>query len=504
MHAASGISWDSLEAMGVPPHNASDLLLAVRGLWGKEFNLDAFLQLLVDQVARRLDADRGTLYLLDAPRGELFSRAAHLPEISEIRLKLGQGVAGQVALEGVPVRVPDPKNAPHFFAEIDRMTGYQTHSLLAVPLRGAQQEVFGVLQVLNRRGGAGFDDEDTGRLVEAADGVSRALQATSLYPELRRARLQPRAPVSYFFNNIVGESAPMRALYRTLQKAAASDATVLLRGESGTGKELFARALHVNSARRDAPFVKVDCAALPATLIENELFGHEKGAFTGADSRGPGKFEAAQGGTVFLDELGELPLPVQGKLLRVLQDREFERVGGTQPVPVDLRVVAATHRDLAQMVSEGRFREDLYYRIKVVELVLPPLRERGPEDIERLAHHFVAAAAARHGIDRAPTLTPAALERLRAHAWPGNVRELQNCLESAVVLSEGSLDAVDLPLATRRPVSAPVEEGQLTLAEMERHHIERVMAACGQNQTAAARVLGIGRNTLARKLKEMS
>ena len=251
--------------------------------------------------------------------------------------------------------------------------------------------------------------------------------------------------MGYFFNRIIGESEPLKVIYRLIQKAAPTDATVLLRGESGCGKELFARAVHVNGPRRDQPFVKVDCAALPASLIENELFGHEKGAFTGADHRMPGKFEAADGGTVFIDEIGELPLPVQGKLLRVLQDREFERVGGTQTLKVDVRIVAATNRDLVKMVAEGKFREDLYYRIKVVELVLPPLRERGGEDIERLTRHFIAASAKRHRLPL-PRLSGAALERLKRYRWPGNVRELENCIESAVVLCEGEILEEHLPL----------------------------------------------------------
>jgi Nif-specific regulatory protein len=287
---------------------------------------------------------------------------------------------------------------------------------------------------------------------------------------------------------------------------------VLLRGESGCGKELFARAVHVNGPRRDKPFVKVDCAALPASLIENELFGHEKGAFTGADHRVPGKFEAADAGTVFIDEIGELPLPVQGKLLRVLQDREFERVGGTQTLKVDVRIVAATNRDLAKMVAEGKFREDLYYRIKVVELVLPPLRERGGEDIERLTAHFIAASAKRHRLP-VPRLSAAALERLKRYRWPGNVRELENCIESAVVLSEGEILEEHLPLpkvVSAPPASTPIGDAMapegtgelLPLAEVEKRHILRVLDSVKGNRTAAAKVLQIGRNTLGRKLKE--
>ncbi len=485
------------------PGDASTVLLSVGGLLGKEVQLDDFLQTLVDRVAASMQADRGTLYLVDPARQELFSRAAHLPELAQIRLKVGQGLAGHVAKTGERVNVPDPSGESRFFPDIDKLTGYKTVSLLAVPLRGKDEEIFGVLQVLNRRGGGRFTSDEEEAFSGLARQISGALQLTSLYAELRRAREQPQAPVGYFFNRIIGESAPMRAIYKLMQKAAGTEATVLIRAESGCGKELCARALHVNSPRREKPFVKVDCAALPAALIENELFGHEKGAYTGADQRVIGKFEAADGGTVFIDELGELPASVQGKLLRVLQDREFERVGGTQTVKVDVRILAATNRDLQKMVAEGKFREDLYYRIKVVELLLPPLRERGAEDVERLTRHFLAAAAKKHRIDPAPKLSEAALELLKGYRWPGNVRELENCIESAVVLSEGEILPEHLPLPSSKRPAEPASAGaMLTLAEAEKRHILAVLGSVDGNRTAAAKVLGIGRNTLGRKLKE--
>ena len=284
---------------------------------------------------------------------------------------------------------------------------------------------------------------------------------------------------------------------------------MLVRGESGTGKELFARAIHVNSPRADEAFVKVDCAALPESLIENELFGHERGAFTGADAMAPGKFDAAEGGTIFLDEIGELPLSVQGKLLRVLQDREFLRVGGTEAIKIDVRVVAATNRSLERMIADGRFRSDLYFRIKVIEIGLPPLRDRGERDIARLAQHFAATAAKRHG-RAVPSIDAAAMTRLVEYRWPGNVRELENCLESAVVIMDGDqigpgdLPLPDRPLPVGRPSEqAPPSDGErvLPLAEVEKRHILRVLDRVGGNQTVAAKLLGIGRNTLARKLK---
>ena len=498
-----------LPAMKEHREDPSQVLLSVGGLVGQEVNLDEFLSTVVDRVARAMQADRGTLWLVDYARGEIFTRAAHLPELKQIRLKIGQGAAGGVAASGELVNFPEAQSARNFHRDIDRLTGYETRTLLAVPLQDREGTIFGVLQVLNRLGGGRFDRDDEERLRALAQQIGNALQLTSLYPELKRAREQPEKPVGYFFNKIIGESAPMRAIYKLVQKAAGTDATVLIRGESGCGKELIARAVHVNSRRRAKPFVKVDCAALPAGLIENELFGHEKGAFTGAEARQAGKFEAADGGTVFIDELGELPLAVQGKLLRVLQDREFERVGGTHTVKVDVRIVAATNRDLQKMVAEGKFREDLYYRIRVVEAVLPPLRARGPEDLERLARHFVVASARKHQVDPPPRLSPAALERLKGYHWPGNVRELENCVESAVVLCEGEILPEHLPVPdvartglTPALGAGAVEPQELTLAEVERRHILRTLERHRGNRTQAAKSLGIGRNTLVRKLKD--
>jgi Nif-specific regulatory protein len=479
------------------------LLPGLSGLLTQGADLEALLRALVDRVASAVGADRGTLYLVDASRGELFSRAAHLPELPEIRLGMGQGVAGHVAKTGEIVNVPSSHGDARFFPEVDRRTGYRTLSLLACAVRDGRGEILGVLEVLNKKGGGTFTAADERAIVALAAEAAEALEATSLAGELRPFESGPEGPppVAFHFNRVVGESEPMRRVYALTQKAAATDATVLVRGESGTGKELVARAIHVNSARRDGPFVKVDCAALPAGLIENELFGHERGAYTGADRRSSGKFEAAAGGTIFIDELGELPLSVQGKLLGVLQDRELTRLGGTQAVPVDVRVVAATHRDLEKMVAAGEFRADLYYRTRVLEIVLPPLRERGPDDVARLVRHFVDAFSRRHH-KRIRGITEAALARLCAHPWPGNVRELENCLEAAVALSDGEiLEAAALPLPGAAAATAAPATSLRTLAQVERDAIAATLQAVGGNHTNAARALGIGRNTLNRKIK---
>ncbi len=485
------------------------MLLAVGGVLQREIAIDELLERMVDHISHKMAADRGTIYLLDRGKGELISRAAHLPEIDEIRLQIGQGVAGYVAQSGEALNVPHVGGEQRFYEGVDQRTGYRTESLLAVPMRDHLGEVIGVVQLLNKKGGP-FSKADEALLSRLAQQAALAIEATTLYEDLARepaSQLSP-LPLEGQFNRIVGESDELRAACRLTAKAAASHATVLIRGESGTGKELFARAIWTNSPRAEGPFIKVDCAALPESLIENELFGHERGAYTGADERAHGKFDAAQGGTIFLDEIGELPPAVQGKLLRVLQDREFLRVGGTAPVKVDVRVVAATNRNLEQLIAAGRFRSDLYFRIKVVELQLPPLRRRGAKDVARLAQLFAAAAAKRHGRP-VPSIAPAAMERLCAYRWPGNVRELENCIESAVVVMDGSeIGAGDLPLPDRPLAFArdggPESEGDriLTLDEVERRHVTRVLERVGGNQTTAAKLLGIGRNTLARKLRK--
>jgi DNA-binding NtrC family response regulator len=304
---------------------------------------------------------------------------------------------------------------------------------------------------------------------------------------------------------LIGESPAMLQAYTTVARVAKSHATVLIRGESGTGKELLARVIHEHSPRANGPFVAVNCAAIPENLLESELFGHEKGAFTGAVGRRIGRFERATNGTIFLDEIGDMSLALQAKMLRALQEHEIERVGGGAPIHVDVRVIAATHRDLEQMVTEHTFREDLYYRLAVVSCRLPALRERG-DDIRLLADYYVK----RYGREyRRPVreISPEALAVLRAHRWPGNVRQLRNALEHAVLLADTDLLLPShLPPEIRMPVAGIVDDDSVTallpLAEIEKRHIRRVLDATGGHMIRAADILGVHRNTLRRKLEE--
>jgi DNA-binding NtrC family response regulator len=320
---------------------------------------------------------------------------------------------------------------------------------------------------------------------------------------LRRQNRELRERLAY--GDLVGASPPMVDLRRTVDKVAASDATVLVTGESGTGKELVARALHYAGDRASGPFVPVNCGALVESLLESELFGHLRGAFTGADRDKRGLFVAAHGGTLFLDEIGELPLELQPKLLRALQEGEVKPVGGVEPIRVDVRVVAATNRDLREQVATGRFREDLFYRIAVITIDVPPLRARR-SDIADLARHFAESAAQRAHRSRVE-LTPAAIAWLESQEWPGNVRELENAIERAVVLASG--DAIDVDDV--RPRGAPPTRTMIatassidavpTLDELERAHILRVLELCEGQKTKAAALLGINRTTLWKKLR---
>jgi two-component system response regulator HydG len=313
--------------------------------------------------------------------------------------------------------------------------------------------------------------------------------------------LVPLAPRLKGATHVVAESPAMQALLRRAARFAATEAPIAVLGETGTGKEVVARILHLNSARAKRPFVAVNVAALPAELLESELFGHGKGAFTGASSARRGLFEAADGGTLFLDEIGEMPLPLQAKLLRALEQGEIRRVGESTPFSVDVRILSATHRDLAARVREGLFREDVYYRLKVLTLEVPPLRERR-EDILPLARHFLADEP---GPRR--DFSSAAAARLSRYAWPGNVRELQNAVRHGAALAVGpKVEPGDLPLeldrAALRPPRSASPEALRPLAEVERAYIRQVVEACGGSSSEAARVLGIARNTLWRKLQD--
>ena len=389
----------------------------------------------------------------------------------------------------------------------------------------AAKELDPELQVVVMTAYGSIQDAVTAMKEGAMDFLAKPIDPDHLLLMVERAMAQRRILTEYVLlkeelaerrgaPRIIGENSKLRQVSQQLHRAAVTDATVLLEGESGTGKELFARALHALSPRNDGPFVAINCAAIPDTLLETELFGYEKGAFTGAGARKPGRFELAHRGTLFLDEIGDLPLPLQAKILRALEEKQFERVGGTQSLNVDVRVVAATNRHLKQRVAERQFREDLYFRLSVFPIQIPPLRER-VDDVLILARHFVEKFS-RDLNKKALTLAPGAIDELLVYQWPGNVRELQNCIERAVILTEGdTIHARHLNLSSRQvappPVASPWDQIDLSgtvpdalrrvTEEVERRKIAQALQDCNGNKAHVADALHIGYKVLLQKMK---
>ncbi len=416
--------------------------------------------------------------------------------------------AGWVLDHRKPLHTADLRDPPLFF-ENGPLVKEGILSAISVPLP-SRGRITGTLNVGSRVPGR-YGEAEVSLLAAIGEQVALAIENLIAYEEIASLKsrleeenlyLQEEVRTEVAFGEVIGESAAIRSVLANVRKVATTDSTVLVTGETGTGKELVVRAIHALSRRKDKILVKVNCAALPAGVIESELFGHEKGAFTGALTRKVGRFELANRGTLFLDEVGDLPLELQAKLLRVLQDGEFERVGGTQSLKVDVRLITATNRDLPRAVSEGRFRADLFYRLNVFPIVIPPLRKR-LEDVPRLARHFVMHYASKMG-KNVGMLSPDALGRLSAYPWPGNVRELQNVIERAVILSpRGRLELGDVAAETAGEGS--LEKGR-SLEEIERRHILSVLDETRwrvSGERGAARILGIKRTTLESRMKKL-
>jgi Nif-specific regulatory protein len=493
--------------------------------------IEELVALVVEKCRSVFAADGASVILYDAVRDELYFPyvVAEDPRVASrlgrLRLPAHQGIAGAVFDAGKPEWIPAVSADPRFCQDVDRTTGATTRALLCAPLASHQGRL-GVLQVVNPRSGTSAEHDLT--FLEALAGsVAVALENARLYAALKASEERLRTEVGVLrrdlarqgsFAEIVGRSPVMTDVFRLMESAAASPVTVLIEGETGTGKELVARALHRAGARATEPFVAINCAALPESLLESELFGHRKGAFTGAIQDRRGLFEAADGGTIFLDEVGEMPLAMQAKLLRVLQEGEVTPIGDHRPRRVDVRVIAATNRDLVDAIQRHAFRQDLYYRLAIFPIVLPPLRARR-DDVPLLVDSFVAAASQRHG-KRIGGVEPSALERLVRFPWPGNVRELQNEIERAVALSADgapitmaalSAKVTDAPASVSTPTSAPTD-GILDAcsgrglrearAAFEIRYIAQVLRSQGNNVTRAARALGLSRVMLQKKMKE--
>ena len=464
-------------------------------------DLTSSVQPILAALSRHMDVECATLTVLNRHTSEiLVHEAIGLTEDQRqrARYRLGEGVTGRVVETGAPLVVPSIATEPLFLSRTRPLEERRDAEMafICVPVR-LGNETIGALSAERPYSQERSFDEDIRVLSILASLIAHAVRLRQFAEEEKalldeNQRLQRELADRYRPANIVGNSREMAPVYEMIGQVAGSDATVLIRGESGTGKELIAQAVHYDSQRSEGPFVRVNCAALPEGLIESELFGHERGAFTGAVQQRLGRFERASGGTIFLDEIGDLPASVQVRLLRVLQEREFERVGGSRVLTADARVVAATNRDLEKDVEEGRFRTDLYYRLNVFPIHLPPLRERRT-DIILLADHFIEKYNERHDRSIVRLSTPA-IDLLMAYHWPGNVRELENAIERAALMADGEvIHARLLPPSLQMARPGDKRSGPLNtqIDALEKELIIDALKANKGNRAAAARQLGI-------------
>jgi transcriptional regulator with GAF, ATPase, and Fis domain len=481
-----------------------EALLRICGEWNRTGEMEPLLVQMAEAATKLLAADRATIFLWDQPNKTLVGRPALGVEGRELRIADDSGVVGQVVHSGQSRRIgaTDQKEIDR---KVDRELHYQTRTLLCVPLRGNRGETFGAFEVINKLQGD-FTADDEAALVELAGHAAIALANTQQFEQLlschRHIIDQAAESVS-----LVGQSPAIEALGSTVRRVADTELAILILGENGTGKEVVSQSIHYLSRRRNEPFIAVNCAAITETLLESELFGHEKGAFTDAHESRQGKFELASGGTLFLDEIGDLSLSGQAKLLRVLEEKVVVRVGGSRPIHTDARVIAATNQNLAEMVTQKRFRQDLYFRLNVVTLELPPLRDRG-DDVVLLAEHFLADFC-RKAHRKRLKISAAARTRLEGHAWPGNVRELRNLMERLAYLLPGErIEADDvafilspageLPalVGLDEPLSRATDQFQI---EYIKKNIERARG----NMSEAAKRMGLHRSNLYRKMRQL-
>lgn len=471
--------------------------------------LTAALQILEDSYHLK----SGGVFLMREEKNylELAASVGYNTDVAKTRYRLGEGLTGRIAQTGKPIIVPQISKEPLF---LNRMSTWnpansREQSFIGVPIM-LDYKVLGVL-IINLPFSTRRDYDNTLKFISLI--ASALLQPIRLQKSLALERqrlasenssLRQKLQEEHSFRNIIGNSEEMREIYAMVSQVSSSDTTVLIRGESGTGKELVAKAIHYNSPRRDKSFIRVNCAAIPENLIESEFFGYEKGAFTGALARKKGRFELAHEGTIFLDEIGDLSAMTQVKLLRVLQEQEFERVGGTETVQVNVRVIAATNADLETRISDGSFREDLYYRLNVFSILMPPLRDR-KTDILLLADHFMLKYARQSGKSIRRISTPA-IDMLMRYHWPGNVRELENCIERAVLVCQDQvIHSYHLPPTLQTAESSdtlPALSLESAVANYEKELIVEALKTSVGNQTRAARLLNTTERIMGYKIKK--
>ena len=482
-----------------------ETILEITHAWRQTNSMEALLKAMAEAATELLQGDRASIFLWDRSKHELVGRPALGLKGNELRIPDDAGIVGQVIQSGQPRRVGGGLGDEEIDREVDRVTGYTTRTILCVPLLAPKGRCLGAFEVLNKKQGHFTDDDERG-LIELAAHAAVALQNTQEFEELLTKHQQLVAEAAQGLQ-LIGDSPAVEAVRSTIRRIADTDLAILILGDNGTGKEVVARSIHYLSRRREQPFIAVNCAAIAESLLESELFGHEKGAFTDARESRPGKFELASGGTLFLDEIGDMSLGGQSKLLRVLEDKTVVRVGGSTPIHTEVRILAATNQDLAAMVRAKRFREDLFFRLNVVSLELPPLRDRG-EDVLKLADHFLQTFCRNMG-RKAPKFSAAARKRLLAHGWPGNVRELRNLAERLAYLTTGDVVEVD-DLVLIESGATDAErlaefEGSLADAtrDFQQHYIRKTIDAARGNMSNAAKRLGLHRSNLYRKMRQL-
>jgi Nif-specific regulatory protein len=479
-----------------------EMLFQMASSLSSTLELSKILNIIIESAKTLLKAEAASLLLLDEATDELYF-ASVIGDVSE-RLKnltvpLDKGIAGACVRTGKVKIVNDTSHDRDFYPHIDKQTGFETRSIIAAPLTISGKTI-GVIEVLNKKNNKEWTEEDRELLVIIALQSAQVIQNAQIHLLMYEQQNLLRSEIDARYA-IISTSTQLKEVLNLAEKVAASATTVLLIGENGTGKELIARYIHRLSSRKESPFISVNCAAIPNTLLESELFGYEKGAFTGATSQRKGRFELANKGTIFLDEIGDLPLETQSKLLRVLQEREFERLGGTKTIKIDVRIIAATNQNLEEKIDHKLFREDLFYRLNVFPIRIPPLRER-KEDIPLLAHHFLSIYA-REMNKNVTRISTDVMDRLLNYPWPGNVRELQNVLERAVVLtSSETIDTTGLMLPSKQTAEreAPGEGLKEVVERFKMNFIRETIQRCGGNQTEASKILKIQPSYLSRLL----
>jgi Nif-specific regulatory protein len=472
-------------------------------------DVHSLLAQILDSATRLCEGEASSLLLISRETKDLYFEVAlgsKSADVKKFTIKQGEGIAGWVAMHNKSIITNDLINDSRHLSAISELIGYPSKTMLAVPMR-IKDACIGVIELLNKKNGKYFSQDDLEWLEIFANQAALAIQNAQSFEKARIEiqSLQDQLKTDQGYHTLIAKSPIIIEKIEIIDRIAKTDSSVLILGESGVGKEIFAEQIHLRSPRAKAPFVRVNCAALPEGLLESELFGHVKGAFTGAVNSRRGRFEMAAGGTIFLDEIGDLPLPLQAKLLRVIQQKTFEKIGSDESITVNVRILAATNKDIEALVDRGEFRSDLYYRLNVLPIYIPPLRQRS-EDIPELAGFFLNKFI-RETKKQFEGFSNDALEAMLSYAWPGNIRELENCIERACVIGKNSwIRKEDLFLKIENESEKGEGDRSLKTAIniFKTHFIKKVLEENNWNQTESAKDLGIQRTYLSRLIKELN